>query len=127
MSWDRAKAAAALANVLAGAEPAATAFAEPPYTLNPPAYIVGLPPIVTYASAAFAVDEAELPVICVAADGAFDTVDTLKAAAVGAVAADPTLAGTVQVAWPAEERNWRRITAGGAQMSAVDLIIRIHM
>jgi hypothetical protein len=127
MSWDRAKAAAALANVLAGADPAATAFPAPPYTVNAPAFIVGLPPVVTYNTEAFGVDEADLPVICVAGDGDFDTVDGLKAAAIAAVAADPHLAGTVAVAVAAEERNWRRITAGGAQMTAVDLIIRIRM
>jgi hypothetical protein len=127
MSWNRPKAAAALAAALEGVEPAVTCFTSPPYTLNPPAYVVGLPESVTYDTAAFGIDDAELPVICLAGDGDFDTVDDLKAAAIAAIAADTGLSGSVAVAVAASERNWRRITAGGAQMSAVDLIVNIRM
>jgi hypothetical protein len=125
MSWDRTKVAQALANVLDGGD--VTVFPSPPYTLNPPAYVVGLPTQVTYDTAAFGVDEADLPVICIAADGDFDTVDVLKSAAIAAVSADRNLGGTVAVAVPAEETNWRRLTVGGAQMTACDLTIRIRM
>ena len=45
-----------------------------------------------------------------------------------AILADSTLQGSVQVAWPAEIRNWRNLTgAGGIQLLLAELILTIRM
>jgi hypothetical protein len=127
VSWERAPVAAALADLLADAAPGVAVFDTQPATLNPPALVVSRPTVVRYSAAAIAVDEVELPVICVGPLTAGDnTVADLAGLVRAAVAAEPTLSGTVKIAWITEERNWRAVTIAGVDCLAVDVIVNIH-
>jgi hypothetical protein len=119
--------AAALVDACNAYDPTVTCFERPPATLNPPALVVSRPTVVRYSAFAFGVDEVELPVICVGAlAGGEDPVTELTAIVRAAVAAQPTLAGTVKGATADEERNWRAVTIGGVECLAVDVILSIH-
>jgi hypothetical protein len=129
MSWARPPVAAALVDMI-GAATAGTVFVHdrPPMTLNPMAVVIMRPNTVTYATAAFGIDEVELPVAVVGGLDTEDAIDQLKSTVRQTVEGDTTLKGTVLTAWPAEERNWREITgAGGIQLLYVELILQIHM
>jgi hypothetical protein len=89
--------------------------------------VVSLPVTVSYDLIAFGVDQADLPIVCVGHDGDFDGVEALMETARGAIGADRTLKGTAQEAHCTEERSWRRLRAGGTEMTAVDLIVQIRM
>jgi hypothetical protein len=128
MAWDRATVTASLAQLLSAAlAGAVTVFDRPPLSLNVPAVVIGRVEQVQYGTPSLGIDTATLPVHCVGAIDADDTVDALKAAVRLAVFNDWTIAGTVQRATCTEERNWRNVPVGGAEVLAVDLIIQITM
>ena len=56
-----------------------------------------------------------------------DGVEALKAAIRQAIAAEPTLGDTVQLAYAEAERNWRVLSIGGADLLTVDVILQIRM
>jgi hypothetical protein len=132
VSWNRLAVARALVPMFttatAGGPAAVYVHERPPEILNPYAVVISRPVQVIYATGAFGVDEAELPVAIVGGVEADDTIDTVKAQCRGAVDADPTLAGAVKAAWASSERNWRNVTgAGGIQLLLVELILTIQM
>jgi hypothetical protein len=125
MSWSRAPVAAALVDVLTTAiDGTVTVFAEPPQTLNPPAIVVG-PATMTYAVAGFAVDDVELTVMVIVPVGRLNDLDALARKVHDAILADSTLAGSVKVAWPIEQRNSRGVVIAGIDLSVVDVVVRI--
>jgi hypothetical protein len=128
--WTRAVVADALATLVASfageAGVAATVFAKPPGTLNPPAIVVGRPRMVRYGTAALSIDEVELPVACIGALDGDDVVDTLAGVVRDAVRADPTVGGTVQVAYPYEQAQWRAVNVAGADLLAADVVLMIN-
>jgi hypothetical protein len=127
MSWDRATAVDGLVAVLEAAVGGVKVHDRPPEIVNPPAVVVHRA-TVTYAVAALGIDEASLPVVVVGGIETEEAIDALKEMCRQAVLADPTLGGTVQAAWPAEERNWRNYTgAGGIQILQVELVLTIQM
>lgn len=128
MTWNRAQAAQAVADVLAPVDELVSVFASPPSTFNPPAYIVGYPRRVAYdAGAGFGVDVAELPVLAGCGVSEVDRVDQLLEAAHKAVNADPSLGGAVQHARVASQDNWRILSVAGADVLAADLTVEIRM
>jgi len=131
MTWQRAPAAAALVGKLSAAVAAGTlpvtVFDKPPATLNAPALVVGRPLEVRYATAAFGIDEAELPVVVVAGADGDDMLDSLITTVREAVAPDPTLGGVVQSAIVSLERNWRNLTVAGADVLTADVLLTIQM
>jgi hypothetical protein len=128
MPWDRATVTASLAQLLSAAlGGAVTVFDRPPLSLNVPAVVIGRAENVQYGVPTMGIDTTTLPVHCVGAIDADDTVDALKATCRSAVFDDPTLAGTVQRATCTGERNWRNVPVSGAEVLAVDLIIDITM
>jgi hypothetical protein len=130
MGWQRATVAAAVASVLAAAEPSVTAFADPPPSFNVPAYIVAWPTTVAYDNPAFGVDLATLPVLAAVATDGSAQLDDLLDTARKALDADPTLGGllahgslTVR-----EQRNWRILAdVAGARFLAAELNLEIRM
>jgi len=126
MSWDRAKVAEALEATL---EPLSVkVHLRPPEVLNPMCVVVSRPMTVTYATFAFGIDEATLPLIIVGGVETEDAIESIKGEARTLIAADPTLAGTVASAVCSEERNWRNVTgAGGVQLLLVELVLTIEM
>ena len=127
MSWDRSKAAPALAEAIAAANPAVSVFDKPPLTLNPPAIVVGRQTEVAFATSAFGVDEATLPVFCVGPADGDDIVAGLITAARDAIDVDPTLGGIVQRCDPVAERNWRGINVAGTELLQAELSLLIRM
>ena len=130
MTWRRALVAPALADVLKAAQvegDTASIFSAPPETLNAPAIVVGRPIEVRYAVAGLGVDEADLPVICLAQMLAGeDAVDGLIAFVRAAVAPEPSLNGAVRICTATLERNWRAVRIGGADMMAADVVLTIQ-
>jgi hypothetical protein len=127
VSWDRAAVAAALVDML-GPATGVTVHPIPPEIVNPMCVVVSRPQTVSYSTVAPGVDDATLSLIIVGGVETEDRVESLKTACRAAVLADPTLAGVVQAAWPAEERNWRNYTgAGGIQLLQVELILTVQM
>jgi hypothetical protein len=130
VTWNRASAARALADVLEQAALAAgdnaTIFDKPPLTLNPPAIVVGRPASVNYQQYAFGIDEVELPVTVVAAldgdDRASELIDLVRTAIL-----DPSLGGVVQGATPTTERNWRTLNVAGTDLLVADVMFTISM
>jgi hypothetical protein len=127
MSWDRVAAAQALQTTLQTALDGVTVFAKPPNTLNPPCVVIGRPNEVRFAIAGFGVDEADVPVICVAAADGEDVVDALTALVRSAVANDPSLGGVVQIADDQAQRNWRNLNVGGVDVVQAEVELRIEM
>jgi hypothetical protein len=100
----------------------------PPAILNPMSVVIMRPVSVTYSGAALGIDDVELPVAIVGGIEQDDAIDAVKAMVRQCVEGDTTLTGTVQRAWPTEERNWRNITgAGGIELLYVELVIQILM
>jgi hypothetical protein len=127
VTWNRAPVAAALVNVIGTATAGAvTVFAEPPQTLNPPAVTVGGSTML-FATAAFAADEVDLSLVCVAAVGHYNDLDGLVQQVRGAVTGNPTLAGAVKSAWPYEQRNNRNVNVAGVDLSTVELVVKVVM
>jgi hypothetical protein len=126
MSYDGNAIAEALAAILSEIDATVPAFAQPPETVNPPAYIVGLDESVEFDVAGFGMDLARLPVICCA--GPFETarVRELRDAAKAAVDADRTLGGLNAAVTGRSSRNPRLMTIAGAQLLALDLILEIR-
>lgn len=90
--------------------------------------VVGRPQPVSYATIAFSIDEATLPVMVVGGIETEDQIETLKSECRTAIAKDPSLGGVVQDCHASEERNWRNVTgAGGVQLLLVELILTIQM
>lgn len=133
MSWSRAKACQALYNVLATAAeqspatPAPAVYQRPPGTLNAPAVVIGRPAEVRYGQFALSIDDAELPVICLAAQDGDDDVDALLLLVREALAADVTLGTTVLSCTCSLERNWRMVRIAGSDMLAAELVLAIRM
>ena len=128
MSWDRAVAAAALADVLrAATADAVTVFTHPPATLNAPAYVVAYPVTVTKHTPAFAIDTAEWVLTGAAGADDPDTLDDLLAVASTAIEGDPTIGGSVQHARPTTWRNYRVTTIAGADLLMADLVLETRM
>jgi hypothetical protein len=127
VSWDRAAVADALVGIL-GPATGGTVHPRPPEVLNPMCVVVSRPQTVTYATAAFGVDEAVLPLIIVGGVETEDAVEAIKSACRDAILADRSLGGTVRAAWATEERNWRNMTgAGGIQLLLVELVLTVQM
>lgn len=127
MTWDRAKAARALADVLEAAVPRASVFPAPPATFNPPAFVVQFPQTVTFAQPAFGVDVTTWSVLAaVGADQAAE-LDELLAEAKAAVLLDQTLGRATQVTRPTELRSWRLLNVAGAEVLAAELVLETRM
>ena len=127
MSWSRAAAAEAVAHAIGVAcGETVTVFAKPPQTLNPPAIVVGRPVEVRYSDFALAVDDAELPVVCVGAADGDDTVDQLVAL-VRSSFPDPTLGGAVASCTTSLERNWRNVNIAGIDLLQAEVVLAIRM
>jgi hypothetical protein len=128
MSWNRTPVAGALVAMLGPAAGGVKVHERPPETVNPMCVVIDRPQTVLFSTVAPGIDEATLPVILVGGVETEDALEAIKTACKTAVLADPTLKGTVQAAWPAEERNWRNMTgAGGIQLLTVELILTIQM
>jgi hypothetical protein len=128
MSWQRAPAAAALAELLTEASEGTVAcFAVPPQTINPPAIVVSRPVTEEYGVAGMSVDRITLPVVCVGPRDNDDVVEQLKRIVLDAILADPTIKGAVQVATATEARNWRMLSIAGIETLAVDVILTVQM
>lgn len=128
MTWQRAPVAAALVPILAAIDDTVPAFASPPETFNPPAYIVGYPRTVNYRTPHFGTDEAMLPMLAAGGAGEVDRVDQLLELAYDALtAADSTLGGLVQLVDPGPQDNWRLLRVAGVDVLAADLLLRILM
>ncbi len=127
MSWDRAKVAAALVDVI-GAATAVKIHERPPELLNPPCVVISRPQPVTYGVAGMSIDEASLPVVIVGGIETEDGVEDLKNTVRQALSVDPGLGGVVQSCVPTEERNWRNVTgAGGIQLLLVEVVLTVQM
>jgi hypothetical protein len=128
VTWTRAPVAAALVPILAAIDPAVPAYAEPPETFNPPAYIVGYPRTVNYRTPTFGVDTAQLPMLAAAGAGEVDRVDELLAAAYDAIAAAPKpIGGIVQLVEIGPQDNWRLLRVAGVDVLAADLLLTIRV
>lgn len=128
MTWARPPVAAALVDLLTAATGGLVMIHErPPATVNAPAVVVARAETVSYATIAFSIDQVTLPIVIVGGSDQDEAVDSLKATVRAAIEADPTLEGTVQHASPSEERNWRNVNSGGADLLAVDLVLDIQM
>jgi hypothetical protein len=128
MSWSRAECAAALAAAIQ-TQIGETVFVypRPPFTLNPPAIVVGRPNEVRYSTFAFGIDEADVPVLCVGAADGEDIVDGLIQAVRAAVNADLTLGGVVQCVGDTRERNWRNLNVAGIDVLQAEVQLTIQM
>ena len=102
-------------------------FSRPPATLNVPALVISRPLEVRYGVAAFGVDEAELPVVCLGPLDGDDLVDELLAMVNDAVAGDPTFRGAVRSAVMTMARNWRSAKVAGADTLAADAVVMVTM
>jgi hypothetical protein len=131
VTWNRAPAAAALADLLttalAGAGIEASVFAAPPFTLNANAVVVSRPTEVRYAVSGFSIDEVTLPVLCVAGQDQDDTVSALIAVVRSALAGSLNLGGVVSQIHATGERNWRHVNVSGAELLAAELTVQILM
>ena len=128
MTWQRSPVAAALVDILTTATAGGVyVHDKPPTVINPPAIIVARPTTVNYATAAFAVDEATLPIVVAGAMDGDDLVDTLRDAVRRAVDADPTLGGAVKSATATAERNWRNLTVAGVELLVAEIILTVLM
>jgi hypothetical protein len=128
MTWDRTPVAAALVDMLTQAtEGAVTVFDRPPTTLNPPALVVSRVERVTYAVAGLGVDDVTLPVLAVGPMDGDDQVSALADVVRLAVLDDRTIEGSVHVAWPLEQRNWRNVTVAGVDLLTVEVVLSIQM
>jgi hypothetical protein len=125
--WQRAPVASAIAGLLGAMDVSVSAFATPPETLNPPAYVCGYPRTVTYATSSFGIDLVEFIVGAYAGPFDPDTLDELLAQGRSALDAAPNLSGTVQVAQVTTQSNWRRLSVAGAEVLAADLTLEIRM
>jgi hypothetical protein len=126
VTWNRTDATQAVVAALqAGLGATVFVFDKPPATLNPPAVVVGRPDV-TYATAAYGVDQATLPVLCVGAVDGEDTVDGLITG-VRAALAEPSLGGAVNSCVAAGERNWRNVTVAGAELLQAEVTLTIRM
>ena len=103
-----------------------TIFEQPPATLSPPALVMSRPVEVRYSTAAYGIDDAEFPVICVGPIDD-DTVDDLVTFVRTTLLVDPTLSGRVQSATAGMERSWRMIRVAGTDLLAVDVVLNIRM
>jgi hypothetical protein len=56
-----------------------------------------------------------------------DELDGLANSAAAAIFLDPTLAGAVQVSKVTELRNWRIVTAGGAELLSCEIALESRM
>jgi hypothetical protein len=128
MTWERAPVAAALLPVLAAIDPAVPAYASPPETFNPPAYIIGYTRTVNY-RVHFGVDEALLPILAACGTAEVDRVDHLLNLAYDALstAADSTFGGVVQLVDPGPQDNYRLVRVAGIDVLAADLLLRVLM
>lgn len=130
MSWDRSIAAPALGQALADAVAAAgetiTVYNQPPGTLNPPAIVIGRPVEVRYSTIAMNIDECSLPVLCVGPVDGEDRVAQIITF-IRQNVTNTDLGGTVQIAYPAVERNWRQVNVGGADLLQAEVTFTIQM
>ena len=127
MSWNRANVASALVSVLTPVV-GVKVHHLPPETLNPMCVVVGRPQVVSYATYAFGIDDAQLPLMIVGGIETEDQIEALKDQCRDTVLSNKTLGGAVQNIFPLEERNWRNVSgAGGIQLLLVELILQIQM
>jgi hypothetical protein len=125
--WQRAPVATAIAGLLGAIDPSVSAFATPPETLNPPAYVCAYPRRVEYNMASLGVDLVTFVVSAFAGPTDPDTLDDLLSDAAAALNASPTLAGSVQEGHVSGQDNWRRFSLAGAEVLAADLTLEIRM
>ena len=127
MTWNRAPVATALVNML-GPATGLHVHRYPPETLNGPCVVVSRPQPVACSAVAPTIDEVTLPVIVAGGMEQEEALEGFITQCRTAILADSTLQGSVQVAWPAEIRNWRNLTgAGGIQLLLAELILTIRM
>ena len=129
MSWSRSLCAPALAETIRSADTSGTrsVYERPPTTLHLPALVVARPSEVRYGVAAFGVDEAELPVVCLGGLEGEDVVAELIALVREAVEHDPTFGGVVQGSFVPLERNWRVTKVSGSDALAADALVLVTM
>lgn len=128
MTWDRSRAAPALAALIeAAADPLVTVFEAAPDTLNAPALVCSEPARVAKRTAGMGVDECEFVVIGLTGLDQSDQLAALLDTVDKAVMSDPTLGGVAQTSMVTEYRNWRPVSIGGANFRAADAAIRIDM
>jgi hypothetical protein len=120
--------ASAIEATIVGADDIAAVFDRQPSTLNPPAIVVGRPSEVAYGAFALSIDQATLPVACVAGSGdGDDRVAELADYVRHTVDGDATLGGVVQSVVASFERNWRNLTLGGVELVAADVVLTVTM
>jgi hypothetical protein len=128
VTWNRAPVAAALVAMLGPATGGLKVHPYPPEIINGPCVVVSRPQPVLCSAVAPTVDEVTLPVIVASGVEQEAALETVLTQCRSAIQNDSTLQGSVQVAWPAEIRNWRNITgAGGTQLLLAELILTIRM
>jgi hypothetical protein len=131
MSWDRTPVAKALVVAITAELEAqaieAAVLDRPVYSVNPDAIVIGRPSEVRYGAAAFGIDEANLPVLCLAGPEQDDTVTELIGVVRAACDADMTLGGVVQYIDCTGERAWRSINVGGADYLGAEAQLLIQM
>lgn len=127
MSWDRPKAAAALADVLeAGTDDLVAVFESPPASMNAPALVI-MRPTVMFHQPAFAVNKITWSVTAAVGVGADDTLDGLIGLARQAIDGDPTLGGAVQICRATEQRPRGIVNIAGADFLTEELILNARM
>jgi hypothetical protein len=127
VTWSRSEAAAAVVSILSELDPVVSVFAQPPETLNPPAYVVGYVRMVMYDQPSFAVDAANLVVAAVTGANEVDRCDAMLHDAKVALNADPSLSGVAKHCRVIEQGNWRRLNIAGSELLAGDLTVEIRM
>jgi hypothetical protein len=129
MTWDGAAARAGLNTVLSAAFEGTnvSVFPAPPSTFNAPALIGQYPLTVTKFVPSFGVDTAAWSVMAAVGLEQSDELDGLANDAAAAIFLDPTLGGVVQVSKVTELRNWRIVTAGGAELLSCEIALETRM
>src|SRR5215831_3018371 len=92
MSWNRANVASALVSVLTPVV-GVKVHHLPPETLNPMCVVVGRPQVVSYATYAFGIDDAQLPLMIVGGIETEDQIEALKDQCRDTVLSNKTLGG----------------------------------
>jgi hypothetical protein len=127
VSWDRPKAAHALAQVLEAALPEVSVFDHPPPTMNPPALVVQLPTTVVPSSPTFGTDTATWTVLAAVGADQADGLDDLLRSASAAIKLNPRLDGATQLTRVTEWRDWRLMAVAGAELMVAHLVLETRM
>jgi hypothetical protein len=116
-----------MAELLAAIDPATGAFAQPPETVNPPAYVCGYPRTVDYDTPTFGTDTCSFQLLALAGPNEADRLDEMLTLAKVALRDALNLGGVVIYCHPTSQTNWRRINIAGAEVLAGELSVEIRM